>query len=145
LFKALVSLYIVCLGCYILFTRQPDYFDGERSPAIIQFIKDSATGTPVPNAVYHDGRKEHKIDARYVFRKWKAGDTLEVIYETANPEKAAVYIFWGYWITWGELLASVVLLLGLFRVAVVVTKSPAPEAVAEQLEYKEEKKRKYKE
>lgn len=144
MFKAILSLYIVCFGCYLLFTRQPDYFDGERSPAVIQFIKDSTTGIPIPNAVYHDGRKEHKIDARYLFREWKDEDTLEVIYETANPEKAAVYGFWGYWITWGELLASVVLLLGLFLVAMVVTKNPAPEALVEQLECKEEKKRKYK-
>jgi len=88
---------------------------------------------------------QHRIDARYIFRKWKEGDTLEVIYETNNPEKAAVYGFWGYWITWGELVASMALLLGLLLVAVIVTKNPTPGALVEQLEYKEEKKRKYKE
>ena len=143
--RSLIILYVVCFGCYILFTRQPDYFDGEKTPATIQFIKNSATGLSVPNAVYNDGRKEHRIDARYIFRQWKNGDTPEVIYETATPEKAAVYRFWGYWISWEELVVSIVLLAGLFGVAVFVTRNPVPEALLEQLEFTEEKKRKYKE
>ncbi len=145
MFKTIFILYIVCIACYVPFTRQPDYFDGEKSPAVIKFLKDSVTGVTLPNALYHDGRLQHRIDARYIFRKWKEGDTLEVIYETNNPEKAAVYGFWGYWITWGELVASMALLLGLLLVAVMVTKNPTPGALVEQLEYKEEKKRKYKE
>ena len=145
MFKSIFILYLVCLGCYLLFTRQPDYFDGERAPATIQFIKDSATGLSIPNTVYNDGRKEYRIDARYIFRQWKNGDKPEVIYETATPEKAAVYRFWGYWISWEELVVSFVLLAVLFGVAIVVTKNPTPEALLEQVEYKEQKERKYKE
>jgi len=143
--RSLIILYFICFGCYILFTRQPDYFDGEKAPAFIQFIKDSSTGVFIPNAVYNDGREEHRIDARYIFREWKNGDKAEVIYETATPEKAAVYGFWGYWISWKELAASVALLVGLFGIAMVVTKNPTPEALLDQVEYKEQKKRKYKE
>lgn len=143
--RSLIILYLVCFGCYILFTRQPDYFDGEKAPATIQFIKDSATGLFTPNAVYNDGKKEHRIDARYIFRKWKNGDKLEVIYETGTPDNAAVYRFWGYWISWEELVVSIILLAGSVGIAVVVTKNPTPEAILEQLEFKEEKKRKYKE
>lgn len=138
-------MYLVCFGCYIFFTRQPDFLDGEKAPATIQFIKDSVTGLLIPNAVYNDGRKEHRIDARYIFREWKNGDKPEVIYETATPEKAAVYHFWGYWISWEELVFSFVLLAVLFGVAVIVTKNPTPEALLEQLDFKDEKKRKYKE
>ena len=145
MFKTIFILYIVCIACYIPFTRQPDYFDGEKSPAIIKFLKDSITAVAIPNALYHDGRLEHRIDARYIFRKWNEGDTLEVIYETNNPAKAAVYNFWGYWITWAELVASMALLLGLLLVAVMVTKNPTPEALLEQLSFKEEKKKKYQE
>lgn len=119
--------------------------DGEKAPATIQFMKDSVTGLLIPNAVYNDGRKEHRIDARYIFREWKNGDKPEVIYETATPEKAAVYLFWGYWISWEELTFSILLFVALVAVAVVVTRNPSPEAVVEQLEVMGEKKRKYKE
>lgn len=95
--------------------------------------------------MYHDGYREYAIDARYVLRKWKEGDQLQVIYESGNPAKAAVYRFWGYGISWGELLASIILLLVLFQVAVAVTSNPSPESLVEQLDFKEEKKRKYKE
>ncbi len=145
LLKSIFILYLICLSCYIPFTRQPDYFDGEKSPAIIQFKKDSVSGITIPTAVYHDGLKEHNIDARYVFREWKNGDKLKVIYESANPEKAAVYSIWGYWFSWGELLASIILYFVLFRIAIAVTRNPTPDALIEQMEFKEEKKKKYKE
>jgi hypothetical protein len=145
LLKSIFILYLICLGCYIPFTRQPDYLDGEKSPAVIQMVKDSTTGISIPTALYHDGRKEHKIDARYIFREWKNGDKLEVIYESASPEKAAVYSFWGYWITWREMMASVILYFVLFRIAVAVTRNPTPDALLAQLEFKDDKKKKYKE
>lgn len=94
-------------------------------------------------ALYNTGLKNYAIDARYVFREWKEGEKAEVIYETGSPDKAAVYSFWGYWISWGELIGSIVLILALFQVAVSVTKNPTPEAVMDQLEVPEEKKRKY--
>jgi hypothetical protein len=56
---------------------------------------------------------------------------------------AKVYNFWGYWITWGELLTSIGLFIALFQVAVAVTKNPTAESLKEQLEYKEEKKKRY--
>lgn len=96
-------------------------------------------------ARYNTGLKNYAIDARYVFREWKEGDKTEIIYETGTPAKAAVYLFWGYWITWGELVGSVVLILALFQVAVALTNNPTPEAVMDQLEIKGEKKRRYKE
>lgn len=66
-----------------------------------------------------------------------------MIYESGTPEKAAVYGIWGYWITLEELLASIILLGVLVMVAITVTNNPTPEAVIEQLECKDEKKRKY--
>ncbi len=85
------------------------------------------------------------MDARYVLREWKNGDKAEVIYETDNPAQGAVYTFWGYWLTWGELAGSMIVLLILFQVAVAITKNPTPESLMEQLEPKTEKKRRYKE
>ena len=94
-------------------------------------------------ARYSTGLKNYAIDARYVFREWKEGDKTEIIYETGSPATAAVYAFWGYWITWGELIGSVVLILALFQVAVALTNNPTPEAVMDQLEIKEERTRRY--
>ncbi len=94
-------------------------------------------------AVFNDGHKQFSIDARYFFRELSEGEKLEVIYETDHPEKAVVYRFWGYWLTWGELLATVLIYIGLFQVAVSVTKNPTPEAVMDQLEYIPEKKKRY--
>ncbi len=143
MFKSISILYLVCFGCYIIFTRDPDYFDGEKSPAVIQWMTDSATGRAIPKAVFSDGRKEHAIDARYFLREFRGGEKVEVIYESDRPDKAAVYMFWGYWLTWGELMATVFIYIALFQVAVAVTKNPTAESLIEQLDFKEEKKRKY--
>jgi len=145
LFKTVSILYIICFGSYVLFCRQPDFFDGEKSPAVIHWQTDSSSGTKIPQALYSDGKKQYAIDARYFLRDLKEGEKWEVIYESATPEKAAVYAFWGYWITWGELIISVVFYLALFQIAVSVTKNPTAESLVEQLGYVEEKKRKYQE
>lgn len=145
MYKGLFLLYLICFGCFILFTRQPDYFDGEKTPATIKWLPDSAAGKNIPKAVYSESGKQYSIDARYFLRNWKNGDKTEVILEAEHPDKAAVYAFWGYWITWGELIATVLIYIALFQVAVSLTKNPTPEAMLEQLEHKVEKKRKYKE
>ncbi|MCW3087025.1 MAG: hypothetical protein JWQ78_411 [Sediminibacterium sp.] len=133
----------MCFGCYLLFSRQPDYLDGEKAPATIQWTFDSASNRSIPKANFNTGLKNYAIDARYVFREWKNGDKTLVIYESGDPAKAAVYSIWGYWITWEELVYSIVLLLILYRVAVAITSNPTPEAVVEQLDFIPEKKRKY--
>lgn len=145
LYKTVVILYLVCFGSYLFLTRQPDYLDGVKVPATIHWGYDSSARKSIPKAQFNTGLKNYEVDARYIFREWKEGDKTVVLYETANPERAAVYAFWGYWISWGELMASVLLLFALFQIAVSVTKNPTPEAVMDQLEIKEEKKRKYKE
>ena len=145
LYKTVFILYLVCFGCYLFFTRQPDYLDGEKAPAIIHWMYDSAAKRSIPMAQFNTGLKNYAVDARYIFREWKEGDRTEVIYETGSPAKASVYLFWGYWITWKELIGSVVLILALFQVAVALTNNPTPEAVMDQLEIKKERKRRYKE
>ena len=145
MYKSITILYIICFASYIILSRQPDYFDGETAPATIHWLKDSAGKQTIPQAVFNDGRKEYAIDARYFLRELQEGNKTEVIYETDKPAKAAVYTFFGYWITWGELIATILIYFALFQIAVAVTKNPTPEALIEQLEFKEEKKPKYKE
>ncbi|MBH2004648.1 MAG: hypothetical protein I8H66_08155 [Sphingobacteriia bacterium] len=141
--KGLLILYLIIFGCYQVWSRQPDYFDGEKYPATIQMVMDSATGKMMPIAFYSIGTKPYSTKAAYVLQQYKPGEKVTIIVEHEHPERAAVYRFWGYWITWEELLASVVIAVLLFQVAVSITSNPTPEAVREQMDYKPEKKTKY--
>ncbi len=135
--------YLVCFCCYILFSRQPDFFDGEKAPATIELLNDSTTGKVIPMAIFSDGHRQHSTDARYLFRKWVNGEKVEVIYESGTPGKSAIYAIWGYWITWKEILYSIIGWYILFQVAVAITSHPSPDAINDQLDQTEEKKRKY--
>lgn len=145
MYRSVTILYIVCFACYLFFTRQPDYLDGEKAPAVIHWMQDSASGRNIPKAVFNDGRKMYAVDARYFLQNLEEGDRVQVIYETDQPERAVVYRFWGYWLTWGELIATVVIYIGLFQIAVSVTRNPTAEALMEQLDYVPEKKKRYEE
>jgi hypothetical protein len=116
--------------------------DGEFAPAIIQW-KTNEKGKKVPFAVYHTGYKEYAIDALYLFREYQSGDRVTVIYEAATPSKGAVYHWWGYWITWQELLGGMLIIFLLFQLARAVTSNPTPEALLEQMEYTAPIKKKY--
>jgi hypothetical protein len=143
MYKGVFILYLICFGCYLLFTRQPDYFDGVKVPALIVKQLDSSSGKQVLKAVFNTGTKEFSVEPHYVFRNIEEGQSRTVIYETGTPEKGAIYTFWGYWITWGELVMSVILCFLLFQIAVSVTNNPSQESLIEQMEFKEEKKKKY--
>ena len=143
MYKTVIILYVVVFVTYILFSRQPDYFDGEITTATIHWQIDSISKQQIPKAVFTNGKDNYAIDARYILRDLPENKNVEIIYETANPSKAVVYSIWGYWITAGEMVASVVLLIVLFQIAIAVTKNPTPESLIEQLEYKPEKKKKY--
>src|ERR1051326_5280895 len=102
--KLILILYIICFSVYVLFTRQPDYFDGEKTNATIHFINDSATHQQQSYAFYSVNNITYSISATYLFRSYKEGDQTTVIYEASQPAKGAVYSVWGYWIRWGEIL-----------------------------------------
>lgn len=143
MYKFISILYLVIFSLYVWFSRQPDYFDGEFAPATIVFVKDSASQKQVTKANFTVGKMVYQVDANYLFRSYQVGERVEVIYELSNPKKAAVYAFWGYWLTLGELIASIVMWFVLFQVAVGITKNPTPEALLEQIDYMPEKKTKY--
>ncbi len=143
MYKSITILYLVVFSTYIFFTRQPDYLDGEISTTTIHWAKDSISKQPIPKAFFSIGKNYYSVDARYVLRDLYEGKRLFVIYEESQPEKAAVYSWWGYWITAGELFGSMVLFIALFQVAVALTKNPTAESLIEQLDYNPEKKRKY--
>lgn len=97
----------------------------------------------MPKAVFTIGKDRYSVNANYLFRNLNEGKQVEVIYENAQPQKAAIYNWWGYWTTAGELIASVVLYVALFQVAVAVTKNPTTESMPEQMDDEPERKRKY--
>ncbi|MBC7720481.1 MAG: hypothetical protein H7068_00560, partial [Pedobacter sp.] len=43
MYKFISILYFVIFSLYVLFSRQPDYFDGELAPATIHFVKNRAS------------------------------------------------------------------------------------------------------
>lgn len=143
MYKTVIILYFFVYSTYILFTREPDFFNGETIPASIRFMRDSASAAIVPRAVFILNRKEYAVDADYLFRSYEGNEKVTVIYELSNPAKGAVYSWWGYWIRWKELLSSIVLIFVLFQVAVGITKNPTPEALIEELESKPPRKRRY--
>jgi hypothetical protein len=143
MYKGIAILYLVCFLLYIVYSREPDFIDGEKSVATIHWFADSLHKDKIPQAVYSVCNKQYAVDARYVFRSLPEGKPVTVIYNPSHPEKAALYAFWGYMLTWGELMGSVVLLIALFQVAVAVTKNPTPESLVEQLSYQKERKTKY--
>ena len=61
MYKIAIILYITCFSIYILFSRQPDYFDGELTKATMHFIYEKSTGKPEPYAFYTINKKELAI------------------------------------------------------------------------------------
>jgi hypothetical protein len=134
LFKAFIPFYIICFALYVLFTRQPDYQDGEFVPGVIHFIKDSKTQKPVAKAIYSVDTLRDTVNAYYPLRHFTEGQHVKIIYQTSEPSKAAVYTWWGYWLQWDEILASVLIPMILLYAAKAITAGPTPEAVVEELE-----------
>lgn len=132
--KNVVILFLVIYPLYVLFSRQPDYFDGEYSRAIIHYAVDSANGQKVPIADYSIKRHNYRIQAGYPFASFAEGDTVKIIYETAYPENASVYRVWGYWIRWKELFSILLLFVFMYLLAVSITSHPTPESLLEELE-----------
>jgi len=130
--KTVVIVYLVIFATYILFTRTPDYFESNVAPATVHYAKDS-TGTSIPYAFYTNGGQNLKTDARYLFRDYSDGDAVTVRYATGQPQTAAVNAVWGYWITWQELIVSIILVIVLFQIAKAITSNPTPEGLLSDL------------
>jgi len=141
-FKSIVFLYLVVFSSYVFFSRQPDFMDGEKATAIIHFQKNK-NAEAIPMALFTLNKVAYTVNADYLFRNFKEGTSVTVIYENANPEKAKVYSWWGYWFTAGELAFSIIILLISYFAAQSITSNPTPDALKEQMEYQPERKTKY--
>lgn len=119
----------------MLFTRQPDYFDAERTTGVIvQKNDDTVAQFEYDNQVYF-------AEVPYPFMHHK-GEKVQVIYETADLSTAKQYAVIGYWVTFGELAASLFIIIALYWISVSITKNPTPQALLEELEAGKKKPRK---
>jgi hypothetical protein len=135
--KPLFFIYAICFGCYILFVRTPDFFDGETMPAIV--IKNNDTSF----ISYNINKINYKIIANYPLRSLQNNQKVTIIYNVSNAKEAVIYTFWGYWITWGELLMSIILIFLLYQIAVSITSNPSLTAIKDQEETEFAKPKKY--
>jgi hypothetical protein len=119
----------------VLFTRQPDYFDGERTTGIITQKNDQMV------AQFNYDNRVYFAEVPYPFLNHR-GEKVQVIYETADLSKAKQYGVIGYWITFGELAASLFIIIALYWVAASITKNPVPQALTEKPEAGKKKPRK---
>lgn len=143
MYKSITIIYLVVFSVYILFTRQPDYFDGETTKAMVHMQIDSLTKQRRPMAKFTVGNKQYDIAVSYFFSSFQEGQTVELIYENAQPQRASIYNFWGYWIKSGELVITIILYVALFQIAVALNKNPtAPTHLSAEAD-EPERKRKY--
>jgi hypothetical protein len=135
--KSSIILFLTCFFLYLPFSREPDYFDSETAPATIvkqgEFVFARYTEFGKPYALQLD---KDKFES-------KLGQQIEVIYELSHPEKAAINKAWGYWFIGKEMAWAFGIFSLLLGVAYATTNEPHPDALAEQLSYKEEVKTKY--
>lgn len=140
MFKAILIFYIVCFALYIFFTRQPDYIDGEFTNGVIHYVADS-NQKKVPKIFFTVDGKQYEANAFYALRSLKENENVQIIYDTSKPSKAAIYTWWGYWLRWDELLASIFFTIVLYFAATSITNRPAPESLIEELENEDRQKK----
>ena len=139
--KALFFIFIIVFGLYMPFSREPDFIDGLKTPATIHFKPDSVHHKMAPYAEFSlNGQQQYSVAASYLLRSFKEGEQVTVIYENAHPDEGAIYSWWGYWITWKELLFCILGYLLLFQAAKSIVSAPAPEAIQELRDYEKKPK-----
>lgn len=111
----------------MLFTRQPDYFDSEKTAGTIVQKQDKML------AEFSDGRTTRYASVPYPFLH-RPGERVVVIYEASDPAAAKQYGVLGYWIRFGELIASLLIVVVMYYIAVSITSNPTPEALMEEME-----------
>jgi hypothetical protein len=128
----------------VFYTREPDYQDSDLTKGTIYFIQDSQSHHKEPVAFFTYLHQQYAVKADYLFRRYKGGQKVDIIYDTGDPSDASVYSLWGYWIRWKELLAFIAIFVGLYQVAAALTSNPTPEALIEELEGRKKKPRRKK-
>lgn len=135
--KSAVILFLTCFFLYLPFSREPDYFDSETTPATI------VSKGQLVVAVYKEFGKPYELKLNKLIYGPKVGQRIEVRYELSHPEKAVINQAWGYWFIGKEMAWTFGIFVVLLGAAYATTNQPHPDALSEQLSYKQENKTKY--
>lgn len=122
---------------YLPFSRTPDYFDSEITPALIE-----QRGEKIVASFTEDG-KHYLLPLPTEQYRAKIGERLEIRYELNQPEHAKINKAWGYWWVPSELAFAAGIFIVLMGVAYATTYRPDPASLKEQLDYKKEHNTKY--
>ncbi len=122
---------------YLPFSRTPDYFDSDITPALIEAKSDSVF------AVFKESGKIYRVQLDQHIYQTSVGSRIEIRYELSAPEHAKVNQLIGYWLEPKEILGAICILLILLIAAYATTHRPDPNALKEQIEFKKEDTGKY--
>jgi hypothetical protein len=123
--------------CYLPFSRTPDYFDSDITPALIE----ARAGGVV--AVFKESGKQYQVVLDPSIYQSKVGSRIEVRYELSAPQHAKLNQVIGYWLEPKEILGAVCILIILLIAAYATTHRPDAASLKEQIEFKNEDTGKY--
>ena len=135
--KSAIILFVVCFLLYLPFSRQPDYFDSEITPALIEQRGDKVI------ASFTEEGKSYILTLPAKQFKSQIGQRIDIRYELNQPEHAKINQAWGYWWVPSELAFALGIFVVLMGVAYATTNRPDPVSLKEQLDYKKENSTKY--
>ncbi|MCW3108775.1 MAG: hypothetical protein JWQ09_3281 [Segetibacter sp.] len=142
MYKGILILYLVIFSSYVLFTRVPDYFEGDYIQGVVSkatFSEKENTPELVVNYNVGSEKLQYKTNMWFL-ASYKPGQVVTIIYNPANPSVSCIYAFIGYWIKWPELIFTAAFFIILFIAAKSITgKNSLEPLFAEEMK----KKRKY--
>ena len=122
---------------YLPFSRTPDYFDSDITPALIEAKNDSVF------AVFQESGKQYYVALDPSTYQSKIGSRIEIRYELSAPQDAKINQVIGYWLEPKEVLGAVCILIVLLIAAYATTHRPDAASLKEQIEFKKEDTGKY--
>lgn len=135
--KSVLILFIFCFLAYLPFSRTPDYFDSDITPALIETNGDSVF------AVFQEAGKQYQITIDPATYQSKVGSRIEIRYELSAPQHAKLNQVIGYWLEPKELIGAICILIVLLIAAYATTHRPDAASLKEQIEFKKEDTGKY--
>jgi len=137
LIKSVLILFIACFICYLPFSRTPDYFDSDITPALIEAKNGDVF------AVFQESGKQYQVALDSSIYQSKIGNRIEIRYELSAPQHAKINQAIGYWIEPIEVLGAFFILIVLLIAAYATTYRPDAASLKEQIEFKKEDNGKY--
>ena len=135
--KSVLLLFIACFICYLPFSRTPDYFDSEITPALIEAKNGDVF------AVFQESGKQYYVALDPSTYQSKIGSRIEIRYELSAPQHAKINQVIGYWLEPKEVIGAFCILIVLLIAAFATTHRPDAASLKEQIEFKKEDTGKY--